>query len=113
MFLKTPHRIAALCLVFILALMVRNYIQWMLRSKLAEHGDVLPNMNDQPTQRPTTESAFRLFTNVSVILVTVGDTVVRRILHGTTEHTRKVLEMLEMPADLLTRPRRKPICPSG
>jgi len=107
MFLKTPHRIAALGLVFILALMVRNYIQWKLRSRLAELDEFLPNMNDQPTQYPTTESAFRLFTHVSVILITVGDTVVNRILHGTTEHTRKVLMLLEMPDDLLTRPRRK------
>lgn len=113
MFLKTPHRIAALGLVFVLALMVRNYIQWKLRAKLDVLGEYLPNMNDQPTQRPTTESAFRLFTHVSVVLVTVGDSVVHRVLHGTTEHTRKVLELLDMPGDLLTRPRRKPIWAQG
>ena len=107
MFLKTPHRIAALGLVFVLALMVRNYIQWMLRSELVKREETLPNMNNQPTQRPTTESAFRLFTNVAVVLVIFEERVIRRFLQGTTEHTDKVLELLGMPKNLLTRPRRK------
>jgi len=113
MFLKSPHRIAALGLVFILALMVRNYIQWALRDRLAEQDEHLPNMNDQPTQKPTTESAFRLFTHVSVVLVVTSGTVVRRIIQGTTPHTRKVLQLLNMPADLLTRPRLKSRYASG
>ena len=109
MFLKTPHRIAALGLVFILALMVRNSIQWTLRSQLRETDHTLPNMNDQPTQQPTTESAFRLFAHVAVVLVVDGDIVVRRIIHGVTNHVREVLALLNMPVEVLTRPRKKQV----
>jgi len=108
-FLKTPHRIAALGLVFILALMVRNYIQWTLRTRLQETNTTLPNMNNQPNQKPTTESAFRLFAHVAVILVIEGDQVVRRIIHGVTDHVRHVLALLDMTVEVLTRPRRKQV----
>jgi len=108
MFLKTPRRIAALGLVFVLALMVRNYIQWTLRRRLEEEDETLPNMNDQPTQKPTTESAFRLFVHVSVVLVYVYGTVVQRLLHGLTDHAKKVLRLLNVPVHAFTRPRRKP-----
>jgi len=108
MFLKTPRRIAALGLVFVLALMVRNYIQWTLRRRLAEEDETLPNMNDQPTNKPTTESAFRLLVHVAVVLIVVGGTVVQRLLHGLNEHARKVLRLLDVSVGVFTRPRRKP-----
>jgi len=113
MFLKTPHRIAALGLVFILALVVRNYIQWSLRSRLREKDQTLPNMNDQPTQQPTTEAAFRLFAHVAVVLVVDGDRVVRRIIDGVTTHVRHVLALLDMTVEVLTRPRKKQVWASG
>jgi len=108
MFLKTPRRIAALGLVFVLALMVRNYIQWTLRSRLAEEDETLPNMNKQPTQTPTTESAFWLFAHVAVVLVIDSGIVVRRMLDGLTDHGRKVLRLLDIPEAVFTTPRRNP-----
>jgi len=108
MFLKTPRRIAALGLVFVLALMVRNYIQWTLRSRLAEEDETLPNMNKQPTQTPTTESAFWLFAHVAVVLVIDSGIVVRRMLNGLTDHGRKVLRLLDIPEAVFTTPRRNP-----
>ena len=102
MFLKTPRRIAALGLVFMLALMVRNYIQWTLRRRLAEEDETLPNMNDQPTSTPTTESAFRLFAHVAVVLVIVEGRVVDRILSGMSIHVRKILRLLDVPVSAFT-----------
>jgi len=104
MFLKTPRRIAALGLVFMLALMVRNYIQWTLRRRLAEEDETLPNMNDQPTSTPTTESAFRLFAHVAVVLVIVEGRVVDRILSGMSIHVRKILRLLDVPVSAFTTP---------
>jgi len=66
-------------------------------------------MNDQPTQQPTTESAFRLFAHVAVVLVVDGDIVVRRIIHGVTNYVREVLALLNMPVEVLTRPRKKQV----
>jgi transposase len=105
MFLKTSSRIAALGVVFILALMVRNYVQWALRQQLEQRDEALPNMNNQPTKTPTTESAFRLFTPVSVILVEVGGRVVQRLLHGFNEHAKHVLDLLNVPLAVYVQPR--------
>ena len=88
---------------------IQDYIQWTLRSQLRETDQTLPNMNDQPTQQPTTESAFRLFAHVAVVLVVDGDIVVRRIIHGVTNHVREVLALLNMPVEVLTRPRKKQV----
>jgi len=108
MFLKKPERIAALGLIFVLALMVRNYIQWRLRSQLQINNETLPNMNNQHNQRPTTESAFRLFQHIVVILVEVGGKIVQRLLQGIDEHVLHVLDLLDMPLSIYTQPRRKP-----
>jgi transposase len=108
MFLKTPRRIAALGLVFVLALMVRNWIQFTLRRKLAEADDTIPNMNNQPTTKPTTEVAFWHFLTVSTVLVVVDGRVVQRVLGGMNEHTEKILRLLGIPASVFTTPRKNP-----
>lgn len=55
-FLKLPHRIAALGMVFLLALMVRNWIEGTLRAELARRDEALPDMNDRMTPRPSAEA---------------------------------------------------------
>ena len=67
-FLHTPHRIAALGLVFVLALMVRNYLQFEIRRRLAEEDQKLRGRKRNlysrtatPPQRPcfSTSTASR------------------------------------------------------
>lgn len=80
-FLKLPHRIQALALVLLLALMVRNWIEAKIRRELLLRDATLPNFNDRPTKRPTAENVFRLFRYVSMILVERGGRKVDRSLH--------------------------------
>lgn len=104
-FLKTPSRIAALGLVFILALMVRNYLEWAIRAALAKTEQTLPNMNGQATQRPSAENAFYYFRDASLIIATVGGHVANRELHGLRPEAEQVLELLGWSPDIFTKAR--------
>lgn len=106
-FLKLPHRIAALGLVFLLALMVRNWIEGTIRAKLAETGQKLPDMNDRPTSRPSAEAAMRLFALVQGIQVRHVGVVVSRQLHRLSPEAERVVELLGFSLDIFWRPRSK------
>lgn len=96
MFLKTPSRIAALGLVFVLALMVRNYIQAVVRQGLAKMPDsvTLPDMDGKKTRTPTTENVFWLFRNAAEVIVKWQGVEVERRLCGLDEHCDLTLELL-------------------
>jgi transposase len=118
-FLHSP-RIAALGLVFLLALMVRNWIEGRIRAALRQNKETLPNMNDQPTDRPTTEAAMRLFQFVTVLLVvrrvsvtTQGttrqqDDVLERKVYGMSADGEKVLRLLDMSPNIFAVSRAPP-----
>jgi transposase len=110
MFLKTPRRIAALCLVFVLALMVRNFLQFTLRQRLLEEDEMVPYYGRRPdTQKPTAEVVLNLFAGVQVVHVIVdGEVVERRLAHlGDAAH--KVLRLLDIAVEVFTRVREKPM----
>lgn len=108
-FLKLPHRIAALGMVFLLALMVRNWLQARVRAQLEASGRKLPNMNDQPTAKPTTECVFRLFQHVGAVLIRVDDRILERRVHGLSEHAVLALKLLDFDPAIFSRPRRKSV----
>jgi transposase len=62
-FLKTPRRLAALTLVYVIALMVYTLIQRDTRARLAAAGATIPG-NIGFTDKPTTEVVFRLMENI-------------------------------------------------
>ena len=113
-FLNKPERIAALALVFVLALMVRNYIQFTLRDRLVETDCTIPDLKWKPTQSPTTETALRLFQKIMVVdlVESAKDPVLRRVrdrqLSGLSDHCRVVLEMLGMDESIFVRTRTRP-----
>lgn len=94
MFLKTPARMQALGLVFVLALMVRNWIQWKIRSRLVETDETVPNLLGRPTQKPTTENVFGFFGNVLTIVTEVGGFAVGRRVFGLNDTCLQVLRLL-------------------
>jgi len=106
-FLKLPHRIQALALIFLFALMVRNWIEAYVRRELEKRDQTLPNFNDRPTKRPTAENVFRLFRFVSLVLVEQGGAVVERTLHYLDEPARSVLELFGLGEALFITPREK------
>jgi len=109
MFLNTPRRIAALGMVFILALMVRNYIEFTVRDRVAARPSrtTLPNMDNRPTRKPSTENVFWLFRRVGVVFVRRGGVLVERRLSGLDDHCKLALELLEVPVSAFTTPRKR------
>ena len=109
MFLNTPARIAALGLVFILALMVRNYIEFVVRDQLATFPkDVtLPNMDGRPTKKPSAENVFWLFRRVGEVAVRRDGVLVERRLSGLDDDTRLALQALQVPAAVFNTPRKR------
>ncbi len=98
--LNTPSRIAALGMVFVLALMVRNYIQGVARSALKElPKDVtFPNMDYRPTKSPTTENIFWMFRRVGTVIVSNKKGVeLDRRLGGLDETCELALKLLQVP----------------
>lgn len=70
-FLKTPERVAALGVVYVLALMVYALIQRDMRRRLAAKKELVPG-NKGWTDQPTTEVIFRLFRGVSTMRIGDG-----------------------------------------
>ena len=102
--LHTPERIAALGLVFVLALMVRNYIQFTLRQRLAETGETVPDRLDRPTQGPTTETAFLSFGPAIVLHARDPVRGVQRTVLKLSEPARTILRMLGIDESVFTDP---------
>ncbi len=104
-FLKTPRRVAALGLVYVLALMVYALIQRDARRRLAAASARIPG-NLGWTATPTTEVVFRLFEGVSTTRSPRRSGV--SVENLTTEQVR-ALELLGI--DLLRRPEVRTVRP--
>ena len=87
-----------------LALMVRNYVQFELRRRLAETGDTVPDRLLKPTQKPTTETAMIAFAAVTVVHVTLAGTPLGRKLTPLSPAARTVLRMLRIDEGVFTTP---------
>jgi len=97
--LHTPTRIAALGLIFVIALAVYRIIQHRVRTGLARENTTIPGNNHQPTKIPTTAVLAKLFRPVHrIIMATPQGTTVW--LEGLTPAHQLVLRLLELPADL-------------
>ena len=109
-FLKKPARIAALGLIFLLALMVRNVVQFWLRQALERDDGTVEGRNRKQTARPTTEAAFAHFQGVSLVQVvhSMGEVIVSRHLTGVTHNTRRILELLDVDLEVFTTPKPLP-----
>ena len=104
-FLKTPHRIAALGLVFVLALMVRNDLQFELRRQLkAKDATVRGRKERVRTQRPTAETALLNFMGLSSGLWYDRDRLVKRRVDALKPDAITILELLGIPPSVFTTP---------
>lgn len=106
-FLKQPERIQALSLIFMLALMVRNWMEAKVRLSLKETGKKLPNFNDQLIVRPTAENILYLFRAVSIIAHMSGGKIESREVHFLEGYAHDVLAIFGFGEELFLRPRRK------
>lgn len=112
-FLKRPERVAGLGLVFILALMVRNYLQFTIRRQLAVKKATLPYYDrKRETATPTAEVVWALFSDLVLLVLTVPGAGVVHRLQGFDDAKKRVLEMLNVDILALTTPKNSP-GPSG
>lgn len=114
MFLKSKERIAALGLVFVLALMVRNYLQFTLRAQLAAAGQTVPYYDrKRVTAAPTAEVIWELFSDVVLLTLFMPDSTRHVRLQGMDADKRRVLDLLGLDQTILLSRRRKTQDPAG
>lgn len=114
-FLKTPHRIAALGLVFVLALMVRNYLQFELRRQLEATGRTVRGRKKRVrTDAPTAETALLNFMALSSVLLFAEDRLLGRRVEKLKPDALTVLELLDIPPEIFRMPYEKwpPLAPA-
>lgn len=66
-FIHTPHRIAALCFIYCLGLMIWNLIQRTVRKNLKQWGKGLPYHRNIPSHNITTRFLFELFPTLGTL----------------------------------------------
>lgn len=102
LFLKKPERIEVLGAVLLMALLVWNLIEHVLRQHIKESDKMLPGWDNKPTRRPTALMMSTKF--IGLQLVRFAD--VRRIASPLTEGQQQYLTALRLSeTDLL--------CPSS
>jgi transposase len=68
-YLKKPQRIEALAMIMVLTLMIYSIAEWMLRKRMRETGETIPNQLKKPTQKPTFKWIVFLFMGVTEVTV--------------------------------------------
>jgi len=83
MYVELPRRVATLCFLYCIGLMVWNLIQRTVRKYLKEHKLGLPYHRNKPSDRITTRFLFELFPKVQSLVVQLpGGRAEKKILGG-------------------------------
>ena len=69
LFLKLPHRIEALGLICVLALLLWRLMERNMRKNVSEKNSLLKGWNNKPTDRPTSYMMFSNFNSVQIRLI--------------------------------------------
>jgi transposase len=78
-YLKKEERIEALAMIMVLTLMIYSVAEWMLRKRMLETGETIPNQLKKPTQKPTFKWIVFLFMGVSEATVWINGEMHQRI----------------------------------
>ncbi len=104
-FLETPTRIRALGFVFMIALMVRNFIQFTLRGEMKRRGrGVRHPFRKKPDDNLTTEMALVWFDGVMTTALRMPGTDWMRRTTRLSEHALDVLQLLGIDEAVFSRP---------
>jgi transposase len=82
-YLKKEERIQSLAMIMVLTLLVYSIAEWLLRKRLMETGNTIPNQLKKPTQKPTLKWVFFLFDGVADVKVRVVGVVHRKMMYLT------------------------------
>jgi transposase len=113
-FLETPTRIRALGFVLMVALMVRNFIQFTLRAEMKKRGrGVRHPFRKKPDDNLTTEMAMAWFDGVVATSLRMPGADWKRRPPLLSEDARDILGLLGIPETVFSRPPPRPIFPSA
>ncbi|MCW7076320.1 MAG: IS1634 family transposase, partial [Candidatus Syntrophoarchaeum sp.] len=90
-YLKKPERIEALSMIMVLTLFVYSTVEWILRKRLKESGEYIPNQLDKPTQKPTLKWVFMLFRGITEVKIDSSD---ERQIANLDEMLWKIIDLL-------------------
>lgn len=82
-YLKKEERIQALAMIMVLTLLIYSIAEWMLRKRLMETGNSIPNQLKKPTQKQTLKWVFFLFNGVTDVKVSIMGIAHREMMHLT------------------------------
>jgi transposase len=91
--LKKPERIEALSMVMVLTLLIYSVAEWMIRKRLKERNEFVPNQVNKPTQNPTLKWIFMDFMGVMEVKLNVPGEPERQ-LTNLNENARKIIAIL-------------------
>ncbi len=92
-YLKKPERIEALSMVMVLTLLIYSVAEWMIRTRLKERDEFVPNQVNKPTQNPTLKWIFMDFTGVIEVKLNMPGEPERQ-LTNLNENARKIIAIL-------------------
>lgn len=92
-FVKKPERIVALSFIMVLALLVYRLAEHLLRSRLAETEETVPNQVNKPTKRPTMRWIFQCFEGIDLLHIRMGSRWHTQVLGLRALH-RQILRLL-------------------
>ena len=92
-YLKKPERIEALSMVMVLTLLIYSVAEWMIRTRLKERDEFVPNQVNKPTQNPTLKWIFMDFMGVIEVTMDVQGEPERQ-LTNLNENARKIIAIL-------------------
>jgi len=95
-FVKKPERVVALSFIMVLALLVYRLAEHLLRSRLAQTEETVPNQVNKPTNRPTMRWIFQCFEGIDLLHICIGSRLQTQVLGLQALH-RQVLRLLGPP----------------
>ncbi len=104
-FLKKPGRIRALGFLLVLALMVRNAVQFRLRGELEARDQLLEHpFTKQSIPNPTTEMALEHFSDIQSVLLWGENGEVHRVPPCLSEPAKQILSLLGFSESIFVSP---------
>jgi len=92
-FVKKPERVVALSFIMVLSLLVYREASHLLRSRLAQTEETIPNQVNKPTKRPTMRWIFQCFEGIDLLHIRIGSSFQTQVLGLQALH-RQVLRLL-------------------
>lgn len=92
-YLKKEERIEALAMIMVLSLMIYSVAEWLIRKRLRESNQTIPNQLKKPTQKPTLKWIAFMFLGVTEVNIWLCGEKYQKIAN-LNENTLKIIKLL-------------------